>query len=395
MLCLRPVGAWLRCFILPVLDTPPTQLPPDLDPSAFTALYVHVPFCFHKCHYCDFYSITRQTPERMAGFVDLLLAEAAMWPGTPPLSTVFFGGGTPTLLPAGEMARLLDGLREAFDLSGVTEFTVEANPATVDADYCRVLRDGGVDRLSFGAQSFDPAALQMLERHHDPDDVERSVDAARSAGFTDDRLSIDLIFGVPGQPAASWAATLERGIAIGTGHMSCYGLTYESNTPLDVRRRLGRVTPVAEDLELELLRHTRRRLTDAGLPPYEISNYGTPSAHNLTYWRGGSYLGLGPSAASHAAGVRWKNAGHLGKWERAVAAGSPPVIEAESLDDDQRAEERVMLGLRLAEGVAGVSAAVLTRAAAVPHLVDVDGDRLTLTDAGVEVADAVVAHLLS
>jgi len=215
-----------------------------------------------------------------------------------------------------------------------------------------MLRDSGVDRLSFGAQSFNPAELQTLERHHDPEDVPRSIDLARRAGFT--RLSVDLIYGVPGQVLSSWAASLDRAMELGTTHLSCYGLTYEPNTPMAVKKRLGVIRAVDESVELEMMRHTRRRLIDAGLPPYEISNYAAPEQeclHNLVYWTGGNYIGLGPSAASHLNGWRWRNRPHLGEWERAVRAQNLPAIEVESLSRSRRAGELAMLMLRLSGGV--------------------------------------------
>src|SRR3954468_1325401 len=171
--------------------------PRDLPRATIPGLYVHVPFCFHKCHYCDFYSITRQTPQPMTRFVDLMLREADMWAdrNVSP-RTVFFGGGTPSLLPIDQMRRLIAGLRERFDFSALNEWTVEVNPATASLEYCQMLRDSGVDRLSFGGQSFDRDELKTLERHHDPDDVSRSIDLSRAAGFT--RLNVDLIYAIPG-----------------------------------------------------------------------------------------------------------------------------------------------------------------------------------------------------
>src|SRR5688500_15469574 len=266
------------------------------DPAALPAatvrgLYVHIPFCFHKCHYCDFYSITRQTDDRMARFVDLVLAEADLWmsarrrfePVAP--RTVFFGGGTPSLLPLAEMSRLLAGLHRRFDFSRLEEWTIEANPATVRDDYCRMLRESGVDRLSFGAQSFRRDELAALERHHDPDDVPRSLAAARAAGFA--RLNLDLIYAIPGQTMESWSQSLESAVALGTSHLSCYGLTYESTPPMAVRKRLGQFLALDEEPELQMFHHTRTRLPPAGLPPYEISNFAAPGQqclHNLVYW---------------------------------------------------------------------------------------------------------------
>jgi len=187
--------------------------PARLPPADIPGLYVHIPFCFHKCHYCDFYSITRQTEQRMARFVSLVLAEADFWVDarqgpTPRPSTVFFGGGTPSLLPLPFMSELIRGLRRRFDFSNVAEWTVEVNPATARADYCTMLRENGVDRISFGAQSFDRAELKTLERHHDPQDVPASLEIARSAGFQ--RLNLDLIYAIPGQELASGRPAWKR-----------------------------------------------------------------------------------------------------------------------------------------------------------------------------------------
>src|SRR5262245_40439473 len=173
--------------------------PSSLPQAVIPGLYVHIPFCFHKCHYCDFYSITRQNEQRMAAFVDRVLTEAALWTsGAGPTlvpHTIFFGGGTPSLLPLIEMLRLVKGLQQRFDLSCVDEWTVEVNPATTSLEYLQMLRENGVDRISLGAQSFDRSELQILERHHNPDDVPRSVELARSAGF--ERLNVDLIYAIP------------------------------------------------------------------------------------------------------------------------------------------------------------------------------------------------------
>jgi oxygen-independent coproporphyrinogen-3 oxidase len=392
-------------------SAPPLR-PEQLPSADIEALYVHVPFCFHKCHYCDFYSITRQTPLRMEQFVDRVLAEAAMWakshlaPHLRP-QTVFFGGGTPSLLPLEQMQRLIGGLRERLELSTVSEWTVEANPATVGHEYCQMLRSSGVDRLSFGAQSFSPAELAILERHHDPADVERSIATARTAGF--DRLNVDLIFAIPGQTMESWSRSLEAAIALGTSHISCYALTYEPNTPIAVRRRLGDVRAVDEDLELEMLHVTRERLRATGIPPYEVSNFATPSQecrHNLNYWLGGNYIGLGPSAASHVSGWRWRNRPHLGEWETAIDDGTLPACEAEALTPERRAGEMAMLMLRLERGIrfdyfaarTGMDVRT-TFADAVerltkPELIEVTEESLRLTRAGLNVADAVAAEFL-
>jgi oxygen-independent coproporphyrinogen-3 oxidase len=382
----------------------------DLPPAEAPGLYLHVPFCFHKCHYCDFYSITRQTPERMARYVDLILREADQWLGSTVSirpRTIFFGGGTPSLLPLPEMRRLLQGLRARFDLSELNEWTVEVNPATAALDYCHMLRQEGVDRLSFGAQSFDVAELKLLERHHDPDDVPRSVEIARAAGFS--RINLDLIYAIPGQSLASWDRSLQAAMALQTPHISAYGLTYEPNTAIAVRRRLGHFVPAEDSLELEMMRHARHRLATAGLEAYEISNYarpGEPCRHNLLYWTGGNYVGLGPSAASHVEGRRWKNRPHLGEWERAVSSDQLPIAEFEHLSPEQRRGEWVMLRLRLAQGVSFAEYAAWwggdarddyadeLRRLCVPGLLEVTRERFVLSESGLAVADAVAAEFL-
>lgn len=389
----------------------------SLDPARLPAcdvdgLYVHIPFCFHKCHYCDFYSITRQTPERMSRFVDLLLMEADRWrdlasgPRVRP-RTIFMGGGTPSLLPLQDMRRLVEGMRERFDLSGLEEWTVEVNPATAQLEYCQMLRAVGVDRLSFGAQSFDRAELTMLERHHNPPDVGKSIELARRAGF--ERLNIDLIYAIPGQSLESWSASLETALMLGLSHLSCYNLTYEPNTPMAVRKRLGQFQAVPEETELAMLRHTRQRLHGRGLLAYEISNYSTPGQeckHNLGYWTGGNYIGLGPSAASHVAGHRWRNRPHLGMWEQAIEQGAMPAIDYEILSPRRRAGELAMLMLRLADGIrfaefsdrSGFDACELFADPIArfekPGLLSVDHESIRLTERGVELADALASHFL-
>lgn len=396
-----------------------TLRPQELPAVEVPGLYVHIPFCAHKCHYCDFYSITRQPMQRMERFVELLLREADIWSQREERSqgpllrpfllprTVFFGGGTPTLLPPPLMQRLIAGLRDRFDFSLVNEFTVEANPATVDRAYCDALLEAGVTRLSFGAQSFNTTELHLLERHHNPDDVPRSVDTARAAGFK--RLNIDLIYAIPGQSFESWCGSLESALSLGLSHLSCYGLTYEPNTPITVRKRLGQFQPAAESLELEMFHHTRNRLTAAGLAPYEISNFaapGEPCRHNLLYWHGGSYIGLGPSAASHVEGFRFKNRPHLGEWERSIEAAQLPATDIESLTPRQRAGELVMLALRLPEGIRFDTITRLTKLdprdlfrdqlAKLHHhaLLDITPDRFRLTPKALDIADAVSAEFV-
>jgi oxygen-independent coproporphyrinogen-3 oxidase len=385
----------------------------DLKPSDFASasapgLYVHIPFCFHKCHYCDFYSITRQTPQRMTRFVDLILHEADLWQGKAAPRTIFFGGGTPSLLPMDQMRRLITGLRQRFDCGSTEEWTIEVNPATTSVEYCAMLVEHGVDRLSFGAQSFDANELKILERHHDPEDVAPSLEIARRAGFR--RLNVDLIYAIPGQSLSQWMRSLEAAIRLGTGHLSCYGLTYEPNTPMAVRKRLGHFRSVEESVELQMMHETRRRLAESGYRAYEISNYamhGEECRHNLLYWSGDNYLGLGPSAASHLDGTRFRNSPHLGQWESAVAESRLPAIDIEALSPRRRAAELIMLRLRLAHGLEfadvlnrtgiNVRESYVRQIAELTQLglICADNNGLRLTETGIDVADAVAAEFMS
>jgi oxygen-independent coproporphyrinogen-3 oxidase len=347
----------------------------------------------------------------MSTFVDRLLAEADLWLGNPVSQamprTAFFGGGTPSLLPEKLMRRLLLGLQERFDMSRLEEWTVEANPATVTPEYCQMLRENGVGRLSFGAQSFAAAELATLERHHVPSDVQKSVDFARLAGFN--RLNVDLIYAIPGQSVKSWEASLEAALQLRTPHISCYNLTYEPNTPMAVRKRLGQFQPVEEDVELEMLHHARRHLAAAGYRAYEVSNYAIPGdecRHNLVYWTGGNYIGLGPSAASHVQGWRWKNRPHLREWEEAIDSRALPACDVETLSPDRRAGELAMLMLRLDTGISsetfekrlGIDPQQVFRKTierlSPTGLITVDEQSIRLTDRGINVADAVAAEFL-
>lgn len=285
---------------------------------------------------------------------------------------------------------------------------MEVNPATAELGYCQMMRESGVTRLSFGAQSFRPQELKVLERHHNPDDVPLSIEIAREAGFS--RLNVDLIYAIPGQDLASWSESLKAALSLQTPHLSCYGLTYEPNTPMAVRKRLGQFRPTDEGIELEMFHLARRRLEAAGRPAYEISNYAVPGEecrHNLLYWTGGDYLGLGPSAASHVQGNRWRNRPNLREWEEAVDADALPAIDVEILTPARRAGELAMLMLRLAGGInfsvfadrTGLD--VYTTFAdqigrfGPPGLLRVDPDALRLTSRGLEVADALAAEFLA
>jgi len=328
------------------------------------SLYVHVPFCRSKCAYCDFNSYARQ--ERLIpAYVDALLCEATLWaePGAAGrIETLYFGGGTPSLLPIAQTERLNDGLRQHFDVAADAEVTTEANPESADAAYLVALRRLGVNRLSLGVQSFDDVELRFLGRIHDAARAEEAYRAARNAGF--DSVSIDLIFGLPDQGVAQWRRTLDRAIALGPDHLSLYALTVEGGTPLARRIARGRCAEPDPDVQADMYTSSSERLAGAGYEQYEISNWARPGhrcRHNLTYWRGEPYLGLGAGAHSYVGGYRLANERRPQRYIEFVRASDStrplvpakrPYVESVELPDAEREmSDAVILGLRLTEGV--------------------------------------------
>ncbi len=387
------------------------------------SLYIHVPFCVHKCHYCDFYSLV-DTRDRQEPFVHRLIQElTALAPltGARPLGTIFVGGGTPTLLRPDLWERLLDALGRLFDLgairAGAGEFTVECNPETASAELFSLLRGAGVNRLSMGAQSFEPRHLATLERWHDPASVERAVGLAREAGL--ERLSIDLIFGIPGQTRDEWERDLARALALGLGHLSCYALTYEPNTAMTARLKRGEFAPCDEDLEADMYEAAVARCRGAGLERYEVSNFAAPGhecRHNLAYWRQESWLAAGPSASAHlldpeGGSWRWKNAPRLDDYLRHDDRAHPPVVDLEPPDPRRLVGERIMMGLRLREGVDLAQAALgrqgdrdasllerlraVARARAGLGHAQLCADHIALTDSGFLFADGIARDFLA
>ncbi len=386
------------------------------DSTPSRSLYIHVPFCFHKCHYCDFYSIV-DPRDRQEPFTERLLRElAALAPLTrsQPLHTIFIGGGTPTLLRPHLWSRLLATLNTHFDLSriraGHGEFTVECNPETATQELFDILRHGGVDRLSLGAQSFNPSHLKTLERWHDPANVARAITLAKSTGIA--RQSIDLIFAIPGQTLDDWRSDLDAALALGVDHLSCYSLTYEPNTAMTARLKRGEFEAADEDLEVEMHHETLRTLRAAGLDRYEVSNYARPgqeSCHNLAYWRQHQWLAAGPSASAHVAGHRWKNTPRLDNYLDIDDAGFATIQDLETPDPRRALAERIMTGLRLREGLDrahtldAAERVTPTSRAKIAQVLDrlthtgwlqPDEGRLALTDEGFLFADSAAAELM-
>ena len=367
-----------------------------------------MPFCFHKCHYCDFYSIVDapgSDNDRQSAFTDALLREFEHRAASIELRprSVFVGGGTPTLLRVDLWDRLLRCFSHRGLLDRVGEFTIEANPETVTPALMQRLAAGGINRVSIGAQSFHESSLKQLERWHDPASVPRAVETVWAAGIMN--VNLDLIFAIPGQTMTMLDADLDRALALTPEHLSCYSLIFEPNTPLTTKLKLGRVSRVGEETEREMYAHVMTRLDAAGYEHYEISNWARPGKrceHNLHYWRDADWLGLGPSAASHVAGRRWKNEAHVGRY--IAGSPTPPAADVEHLPTDRRIGEQLMLGLRLREGVAfdWLSAHLPAddlRRETIDELIELrmletSKSHLRLTHAGLFVADAVIAKLL-
>lgn len=321
--------------------------------NLMAGIYVHIPFCKRRCTYCDFFSTTRLEQDG-GDYVDSLLAEAALRRGElngELVETLYLGGGTPSLLPLRLLSRLVTGLAETFDLTGVAEFTIEANPDDVTPKWCRALPALGVNRVSMGVQSFEDDVLHTIGRRHNACQAVEAVSNLRHAGI--DNISIDLIYGLPGQTLESWIDTVRQALQLHPQHFSAYSLSYEEGTPLWRQRERGEVTEVAEDVCLEMYHTMVEMLQAASYEHYEISNFalsGYYSRHNSSYWDGTAYLGLGAGAHSYDGEIRRANPCDLTAYMNKIKSGTT-ACELEPLHWWERYDERVMLGLRTARGV--------------------------------------------
>ncbi len=385
-----------------------TEAPPGYqmtDPGNRPAgIYVHVPFCRRKCPYCDFFSITDM------GFVDAwqaaLLDEIRMATGfTGPVDTIYFGGGTPSVLGGSRIRTLLEALYQSFDIDGQAEITLEANPGTLAPDQLLQYREAGVNRLNIGVQSFNAVALDFLGRIHSGEEAAATLCRARAAGY--ENIGLDLIYALPGQTMAHWRQDLEAALDFDPEHLSCYLLTYAPGTPLSAQLHQRKFSPLSESLSREMFLATHDCLTARGYIHYEISNFARTSAlksrHNQKYWSHAPYLGLGPAAHSYAGGSRWWNTASVASYVKAIRAGRAPVAAAEELTPEQKMIEAIYLGLRRAEGirVAGFErrfgvdfrehfADVLKRCRRAGYLALAEG-RCALTREGMLYADAIAA----
>jgi len=370
------------------------------------AAYIHIPFCAHKCGYCDFASVAGEDAQidRFVAALDLEM-ESQLSPGTV-VETIFVGGGTPTYVSAEQLDRYLSRLNHWFRVTPEVEFTVESNPNTLTAEKVAILADHGVNRVSLGAQSFRPHLLHQLERNHDPDSVGRAVDLLRQRIHN---VSIDLIFGIPGQSEREWEEDLEKGLSLDPNHLSAYGLTYEKGTALWKQRRLGIVEPIDENIEATMYEHLMDRLNQDGWQQYEVSNFaidGNRCRHNLFYWANAPYYGFGTGAAAFRSNRRTLNLRPLVTYMERVEEGESPICQSEILDPESRARETAILNLRRGEGVSRANFVETTGFRIddlageairqfVEHglLID-DGESISLTRAGFLLADGILARIV-
>ena len=403
---------------LPLADPAPLDgtLPPSVADDAATrnfGVYLHVPFCRVRCGYCDFNTYTsdelrgaKRTDYARQAITEISLAETVLRvAGLPerPVSTVFFGGGTPTLLPVTDLVAMFNAVVDTWGLVAGAEVTTEANPDSVDRDYLFALRSAGFTRVSFGMQSAVPHVLATLERTHDPARIRLVVAWAREAGL---QVSLDLIYGTPGESIDDWEASLDQALAQGPDHISAYALIIEDGTKLAAQIRRGEVAPTEDDLQADMYERAEQKLHDAGFQWYEVSNWAKApefrSDHNLGYWVGHDWWGIGPGAHSHVGGVRWWNVKHPAAYADRIAAGHSPAAGRETLNAATRNVEAVLLRTRVRAGFPiGLLAASGRTAVAgliADELVDARAalsGRIELTLRGRLLADGVVRRLLA
>lgn len=373
-----------------------------------TSLYLHIPFCVVKCGYCDFNSYVVEDEAPLDAFLQGIETELARTALPDPPTSVFLGGGTPSYLDEARLERLFAILHGHFDLAAIDEVTMEANPESVSAAKARIARAAGVNRVSLGAQTFDPAGLRFLDRAHDGDQTRAAVEAMRNSDF--ENLSLDLMFGLPDQPLEAWQRDLDAALELSPDHLSCYNLTYEPGTRLTRDMKRGAVIPNPPEVDRDMFTTTRDVLGDAGFRAYEISNFagrGGPCRHNEHYWKQGDYVGIGPGAATHRQGVRWTNLKPLDAWGAALRNGTPAAGEAETLSPRQRVAEALWLGIRREPGVDLDALAARLGPTHADHfapeldslcrqgLLERHGPRVALTARGLLVADSIGERLLT
>lgn len=367
-------------------------------------IYLHIPFCRQACSYCDFYFVTKT--DRISDYVDALCAEIRSSSFDEPISTVYFGGGTPSRLPIPDLARIIDALHQRFDLSDVEEITLEANPDDIQPESLAGMKALGITRLSLGVQSFQPERLLFMNRAHSDEQAHQCLRWVNEAGF--DTWTADLIYGNPGQSLDELDADIDALLSHQPPHVSAYALTIEPRTRLGKQLENGKLTEVDDSVVAAHMDRVSQRLTQAGLARYEVSNFAKPgheSKHNARYWTHTPYVGLGPAAHSFDGARRWSNVRDLAAY---VASGGLDVArDLETLTTTQMAEERLMMGLRTREGLSrtelreryryglGTKQEGVVRTMVAQGWMDDDTERIRLTESGYALADAITLRIIS
>ncbi len=372
----------------------------------YRSVYIHVPFCRHRCGYCDF-TLVAGRDDLVGAYLEALAIELRRVESPVEIDTLFFGGGTPTHLPPDDLSRLFRLVLDRFCLADGYEWSVEANPANLSDETVSVLAGFGVNRVSLGAQSFDPAALKVLERDHSAATIASAVERLRRLGI--ENVSLDLIFGVPGQSLDSWRQTLRQALALEPSHVSAYGLTFEKGTAFWSRRDKGQLRQTGEELERDMYAAAMETLPAAGLTQYELSNYARPGfecRHNAMYWARQPFEAFGPGAARLIDGVRQTNHRSVFTWIKRLTAGQSPVADVDELSPEHRARETIFVGLRRTAGIEREAFRATTGldldalAGEVVHnqvelgLLEDTGTHVCLTREGRFVADSVIAEFL-
>jgi putative oxygen-independent coproporphyrinogen III oxidase len=377
------------------------------------SFYIHIPYCVRRCGYCDFNTYTPaelQVSEDLTkisnNHIDLLIAEVdqarASVKTTAPIPTIFFGGGTPTLMEPSDLKRVLQHLEDKFGFAPDIEITIEANPDTVSREKLAALREIGINRISFGMQSGVDHVLKVLDRTHNPANVSKATNWAKEVGF--DEISVDLIYGAPGESIEDWQKTIQTALALPITHISAYALIVEAGTKLAGQVKRGEVVIPEDDQTADKYLIADESFTKAGFTWYELSNWskaGSECRHNIAYWVGANWWGLGPGAHSHVDGVRFWNVKHPAAYQDRLTTGAEPIQEREILTEEQMASERLMLEIRLKSGIAKSSLAAeqidALESFRIGGALDPDmwaAQRVALTQSGRLIADRIVREIL-
>ena len=369
------------------------------------SFYVHIPYCIKRCGYCDFNTYTPSELQDGAtleivsnDYIDAVLLELKSAP-TNPVPTIFFGGGTPSLLTANDLGRVIAAIKERNTVTDDCEITLEANPDSVTAEKLSAYLAAGFNRISFGMQSAQPHVLAVLDRTHNPENVKRAVDMARAAGFGS--ISVDLIYGTPGESLEDWRATVKEALSLDIDHISAYALIVETGTKLAAQIKRGDLNMPNDDLMADMYLLVDQMCNDAGLDWYELSNWAKPGhecRHNIAYWKSANWWGLGPGAHSHIDQKRFWNVKHPTAYKQKLFASESPIADSENLTDEQLRDESIMLAIRMRSGLSldllsSTAQERVLQYQSSGHLNQIDG-KLQLTAQGRLIADRLVREAL-